>query len=214
MELAPYGDLTDFMKKGGALPMTLARTLFKQLLDGVEYLHQSEIGHLDLKPDNVLVGEGLKLKISDFDLSHVKGDKEVRSRGTEGFRAPEVKELAVEDAQAADIYSLGIMLFSLVVGKVPYIENHPVKGYDFHEMVLKEDKNFWSAYGQVAGVDIDSLVDKDFKDLFFLMTKRDAVERATISEIKRSKWFQGATLSEANYKYQMSHIINNGATQI
>lgn len=205
MELAPYGDLSQFRSfSGNNSNMKLIRTLFHQLVAGVEYLHCNEMAHLDLKLDNILVGEEFKLKISDFDLSFMKGDTDVKGKGTVGYRAPEVIDDNVEDPFAADIYSLGIMLFTFVVGSLPYLEDRKVNGYDLFDMLKNEDPSYWNVYRDMCGLDLENEEFDSFKRLFQLMVKKDPVERATICEIKRSKWFKGPVLSEKEYTEEMA----------
>jgi len=52
-------------------------------------MHDEGVAHLDIKPDNILLGEGFEAKICDFDGSYMKGDKMVLGRGTKNTRAPE-----------------------------------------------------------------------------------------------------------------------------
>lgn len=68
MEYCANGDLFDFMKKnGGKLSEAIAKHLFMQILDAVEFLHtKAEIAHLDIKLENILIGNNYKLKICDF----------------------------------------------------------------------------------------------------------------------------------------------------
>jgi 5'-AMP-activated protein kinase, catalytic alpha subunit len=67
-ELALGGDLFDFVITG-ALPEKMARMYFRQLIAGIEYMHSKGVYHRDLKFENILLNEALKLKIADFGLS-------------------------------------------------------------------------------------------------------------------------------------------------
>mmetsp|Transcript_1038 Transcript_1038/g.929 ORF Transcript_1038/g.929 Transcript_1038/m.929 type:complete len:106 (+) Transcript_1038:460-777(+) len=97
MELAPYGDLADMiMTPKYVCDEKLVRTMFRQLVAGVEYIHSKNIAHLDIKPENILIGENYTLKLTDFDGSvsceagtqtHV-GKK--GGCGTINYRAPEM----------------------------------------------------------------------------------------------------------------------------
>lgn len=82
------------------------------MLDAVEYIHDRELYHLDIKLENVLLGEDFMLKLIDFDASyHKTKDFEIKSKGTENYRAPEIISSKCKDPAAADVYSLGILLF-------------------------------------------------------------------------------------------------------
>jgi serine/threonine-protein kinase len=125
MEFAPYGDLYSVLESN-TLPKSekMARTIMKEILKGVQFLHENSICHLDLKLENILVGKDGRFKIADFDCCFIKGiDKEVISRGTENYRAPEIMDsLGCPEPEKADVYSLGIMMFSLMTGMIPYTE--------------------------------------------------------------------------------------------
>ena len=209
MELAPYGDLADAHVLYDDSNTILARTLFRQLVAGVEYLHQHKIAHLDLKLENILIGEDLKLKITDFDLSYVEGDKSFHGKGSRQYRAPEAAQGEIEDPFACDIYSLGIILFALFVGTLPYIEGEEICGYDLQKMLLDEDEDYWNVYGTLCGFDNQADEFKLFKKLFQLMTKKDPVERATIQEIQRSEFYNGPVLGEKEYAKLMEGLLKN-----
>jgi serine/threonine protein kinase len=119
-----YGDLTKIlMSKRFKTDLKLARTIFQQILNGLSYLHHKGIAHLDLKPENLTVSEDFSIKIIDFDTAYMIGDEKVLSKGTPTFRAPEVKEKRCLKPKKADIYSAGIVLFGLVTGALPFMEN-------------------------------------------------------------------------------------------
>jgi serine/threonine protein kinase len=126
MEFAPYGDLYTVLQDG-KLPQSekMVRTIMKEILKGVEYLHDNSICHLDLKLENILVGKDGRFKIADFDCCFIKGtDNKVITRGTVNYRAPEIMSPEDEcvEPELADVYSLGIMMFSLMTGMIPYTE--------------------------------------------------------------------------------------------
>jgi len=91
----------------------MARTYFRQLISGIEYLHYYGIAHLDIKPENILLGEDYQLKITDFDLSYKEGDTIIQGKGTKYFRAPEIVKQCVREPKKADIFSAAILMFIL-----------------------------------------------------------------------------------------------------
>eukprot|EP00330_Aristerostoma_sp_ATCC50986_P003424 CAMPEP_0114590536 /NCGR_PEP_ID=MMETSP0125-20121206/12772_1 /TAXON_ID=485358 ORGANISM="Aristerostoma sp., Strain ATCC 50986" /NCGR_SAMPLE_ID=MMETSP0125 /ASSEMBLY_ACC=CAM_ASM_000245 /LENGTH=88 /DNA_ID=CAMNT_0001788097 /DNA_START=254 /DNA_END=516 /DNA_ORIENTATION=+ len=81
------------------------RTLFHQLISGIEYLHTHKYAHLDIKLSNLAIGEDFKLKILDFDAY---SDPMILGKGTCCFRAPELMNDQCQYPQPSDIYSVGI----------------------------------------------------------------------------------------------------------
>jgi serine/threonine protein kinase len=137
MEFARHGDLFDFALAHNKNDEKLARTIFRQLIEGMKHLHHSKIAHMDLKFENILIADNFVLKITDFDLSQKLDEKkpEVKGRGTIHFRGPEVRDGMAKDFKAADVYSLGIMLFFMVMGKLPYGEDTLVQNEDLQELL-------------------------------------------------------------------------------
>mmetsp|Transcript_4380 Transcript_4380/g.3638 ORF Transcript_4380/g.3638 Transcript_4380/m.3638 type:complete len:101 (+) Transcript_4380:363-665(+) len=94
MEYAPYGDFFEVkIKKGISFNEKMTRTYFHQLIDGLEAIHKTGMAHLDIKLDNLLLGENYTLKITDFDMSYSPESSVGNiSRGTVNYRAPELRK--------------------------------------------------------------------------------------------------------------------------
>src|SRR5690606_17963001 len=92
---------------------TLVSTYFHQLVNGIEYLHNQGIAHLDLKLSNLLLGERFVLKIANFEQAHRKNDEKTLGKGTINYRAPELANGNCKCPASADICSMGIILFVL-----------------------------------------------------------------------------------------------------
>lgn len=126
MEYAPHGNIFDLLlERNAALSEKLARTYFHQLISGLEHMHDQGVAHMDLKLENLMLGYNYALKIIDFDLSVNLKSKQTISKGTPDFRAPELmsERSKVTNFKACDIYSAGIILFSLVnEGLLPFRE--------------------------------------------------------------------------------------------
>jgi len=155
MEFAPHGDFFDLITKyRDSFDDKLVRTYFRQLIDGIEYLHACKVAHLDLKPENLLIGADFNLKIADFDLSHVIGDKKIFSRGTRYYRGPEFfRESGEPDLKvpfASDVYSAGIILFILKSGGVyAHSENTTLEGVDLVELMYSKNDDFWKKHCEI-----------------------------------------------------------------
>jgi len=196
MEFAPYKDFHDFiMDKGITLDDKLARTYFHQLIEGLEYLHSRGVYHLDIKLENLLVGDDFQLKIADFDISHIKGQGSISSRGTKCYRAPELARGACSNPASADIYSAAIILFIFKSnGYIPYTEEKHPSGIDLYPLMKHEDPKFWEHHSRFQKKTPD-FFEEDFKELFTSMVKTEASKRCTIESIKKSNWYNGPVYS-------------------
>lgn len=203
LEYAPYGDFYELFKKRHALlSEKLARTYFHQLIEGIEYLHKNNIAHLDIKSENLLIGDGFKLKISDFDLSQYLDDKKLESKGTVCYRAPEVIDSTCRDFTKADIYSAGIMLFVLRSGGIPpHLENEDYQGTNLYQLLYTDRRRFWDM--QESFQDTGSYYSESFRELFHKMTEKDPLQRATIEEVKESSWYNEPILTNDQLKTEM-----------
>ncbi len=129
MPLAREGTLRDRLKQqGGALPPEEAVPLFTQLCAAVQYAHQHGIIHRDLKPQNVLLQERTHVLLADFGIA--RDTTEAQPLTTTGAGIGTVEYMAPEQAlgqatKQSDIYSLGVVLYQLVTGRVPYTGSTP-----------------------------------------------------------------------------------------
>lgn len=197
MDASLYGSLADLLKLTDLLQdEILLRTYFHQLIFGLEYLHKNNIAHMDLKLSDLLIGEDFRLKITNLEEAFIYGDACI-SRGTKDYRAPEVAREKCRDPQSADIYSAGLILFTLKYGHLPYFENLDSKGgFVEHPMLEKYRK------------ETQNTEELELLDLFFLMTNPDAVLRGTLKEIKSHKWFNRPIYSEKKIQFNLNMYFN------
>jgi len=197
MEFAPYGDFFDLIIiKKILFDDKLARTYFHQLIAGLEYLHSKGVAHLDIKPENLLLGTNFQLKISDFDHSVLKDQPQVPAKGTLYYRAPEIYEGVCEDYYKADIYSAGILLFLFKSGgMLPHVEHKIFEGVDLLELLNNNIQAFWQKHCEIQRKST-LFFDEEFKSLFTSMVKADPKQRPSLTDIKSSNWFNGPVYNE------------------
>ncbi len=192
MELAQYGDLFDlFMEQKHFFDEKLVRTYFHQLIAGLEYLHDNGVAHLDIKLENLLIGEDYQLKIADFDLAYMEGDEKIHALGSKCYRAPEILYKNCEEAKPADVYSAGIVLFMLQSqGMLPHLEEQDYEGVNLFELLHENPEMFWMKHCEFHREKAE-LFSQEFRELFIGMTRKNPKERLTISQIKESSWYNG-----------------------
>jgi len=208
MELAPYGDYFDvLMVKRIQFDEKLARSYFHQLVEGLEYLHSNGVSHLDLKLENLLLGNNFSLKIADFDQAHIKNQDSVITKGTVCYRAPELILGNCKNTEAADIYSAGILLFLFKSGGIlPHSERQKFKGMDLFALMYDDTRSFWENHCKIQEKPA-SFFDAEFRSLFNAMVSLDPEDRPTIAQIKNSKWYNKDIYTPEEVTYIMSQYF-------
>ncbi len=102
----------------GPLPPREALRVAQEVAKGLAYAHASGVVHRDLKPENVFLCEDGRIKVLDFGLAHVFGRRRLDG-GTPAYMAPEQASGAPED-ERTDVFALGVMLFEMVSGRLPF----------------------------------------------------------------------------------------------
>lgn len=123
-EYAPNGDLVRYFQRNPLLSETQLRPFFAKILRGVESLHAAKIIHRDIKLDNILLDRNLDPKICDLGISTaIEADKKIYDTGgTPAYLAPEVIQNQGDISEKSDVWSLGILLYLLTFGFVPFRE--------------------------------------------------------------------------------------------
>ncbi|KAL3871723.1 hypothetical protein ACJMK2_039706 [Sinanodonta woodiana] len=158
MELAQGGDLLDKITEEGPLSKEEAQKIFKQIVEAVEYMHRQNMAHRDLKLENIL------LLMQKNELSNT-------FCGSAVYTAPEILKGEAYDAFKADVWSLGVILYGLVYGALPFQEGSIIQVVQ-KTISLPQMK-----------------VDKDCEELIISMLEPEAAKRANLSDILSSKWF-------------------------
>jgi serine/threonine protein kinase len=122
MEYAGGGELYNYVAQRQRLGEAETCRLFHQIVSGVEYCHRAKVIHRDLKLENILLDKGGNVKIADFGLSNsIKfGQKMDTNCGTPSYTCPEQISNKKYVGSAADIWSMGVILFSMVCGFLPF----------------------------------------------------------------------------------------------
>jgi serine/threonine-protein kinase len=133
MEYLTSKDLSEFIRANGKLTLSQALPLIKQIASALDYAHTQGLVHRDIKPSNVLLDtttNGMRAILTDFGIakiiqSHTAMTKTGGMLGTFDYMAPEqIQESASVDGRA-DIYALGVMVYQMLTGDVPFKHNNP-----------------------------------------------------------------------------------------
>ncbi len=177
MEYCEGKELFDYIVKRKHLTEKEACRFFQQIINGVEYLHLNNITHRDLKPENLLLTNKKRIKISDFGLSTKTSSYYqflTTPCGTPSYAPPEMLRGDEYSGIYSDIWSCGIILYTMLVGNLPCAES---KEYLIYECIIKHNYEYPSYLSDAV------------KDLLEKILKVNPQERIGFEQIKKHPWF-------------------------
>ncbi|GAP89511.2 putative CAMK CAMKL AMPK protein kinase [Rosellinia necatrix] len=170
------GELFDYIVSHGKLEELQARRFFQQMICAVEYCHRHKVVHRDLKPENLLLDDQLNVKIADFGLSNIMTDGNFlkTSCGSPNYAAPEVISGKLYAGPEVDVWSCGVILYVLLVGRLPFDDDH------IPSLFAKIQRGVFT---------IPNWIKSEAQDLIRKMLQTNPVQRATIEDIRQDPWF-------------------------
>lgn len=133
MAFLPGGTLNQHFKQSGALTSAHIARLVSQIAAGLDYLHQQGFLHLDLKPANILFTATGEACLSDFGIARKIGSLHpTRKLGTPAYMAPEQWHEQDSLNERTDVYALGILLYQMVCGRLPFVAQDETAWPDLH----------------------------------------------------------------------------------
>ncbi|XP_076054437.1 serine/threonine-protein kinase Chk1-like [Oratosquilla oratoria] len=168
LEYCSRGDMTSSIDD---LSEKEVKCYFKQLLDGVKYIHSRGVAHRDLKPNNLLVTKDKVLKISDFGFAglFIKNGKEIRMSGKVGsklYRAPEVLQCHEKSylGPPVDVWACGVIFFNMMTRRKPWEKADP-KDKDYRMWAEKNKgiykKEAWKKLNKASRTVLNLLLEPD-----------------------------------------------------
>ncbi|XP_014775006.1 serine/threonine-protein kinase SIK1 [Octopus bimaculoides] len=176
-EYAPKGEIFDYIAQKGRMSESEARKKFWQILSAVEYCHNMRVVHRDLKAENLLLDANMNIKIADFGFANYYKPNEHLNTwcGSPPYAAPEVFEGKNYLGPQIDIWSLGVVLYVLVCGALPF------DGDNLQTL----------RYRVLSGrFRIPFFMSTECEQLIRKMLVLDPAKRYTIQQVRNHRWIQ------------------------
>ncbi|XP_029428685.1 LOW QUALITY PROTEIN: serine/threonine-protein kinase SIK2 [Rhinatrema bivittatum] len=174
-EYAKNGEIFDYLASHGRLSETEARRKFWQILSAVDYCHSRKIVHRDLKAENLLLDNHMNIKIADFGFGNFykTGEPLATWCGSPPYAAPEVFEGHQYEGPQLDIWSMGVVLYVLVCGALPF---------DGPTLPILRQRVLEGRFR------IPYFMSEECEHLIRRMLVLEPAKRLTIGQIKEHKW--------------------------
>lgn len=175
MEYAPNGELFDYLITRRTCTPEKGMRFFRQIIYGLDYLHSHGFCHRDLKPENILLDGANQLKIGDFGFARwMRSNVAETSCGSPHYASPEVIRGIKYDGRCADVWSSGVILYTLLSGSLPF-----------------DDSSIRNLLAKVkAGEFYMPNFDPPIQDLIQHILTVDPAQRITIPQIKQHPAFR------------------------
>ncbi|KAF9920843.1 hypothetical protein FBU30_009204 [Linnemannia zychae] len=203
-EYCPKGELLEALIRDGRCKPSLAKRWFRQICLAIQYCHSRKIVHRDLKLENILLDGQNNIKLIDFGFTRECESKKLLESycGSAAYTAPEIIVGKKYSGPEADIWSLGVILYTLLAGYLPF-----------------DDDNETVVQDKIVDLDYElpnELFCKDAQDLIQSILKEDPKERFTMEQILAHSWWMprsdddeegggGGTLGEGDGKLSMEN---------
>lgn len=182
--------LYDVISKSCRIPEDKARKYFRQLLSALDYIHKNSLVHRDLKIENIMIDQNDNVKIIDFGLSNFYDNKRFLQTfcGSLYFAAPELLMGKSYNGPEVDVWSLGVVLYVMLCGKVP-----------FDDESVRDLQNKIKEANYILTVPLSPSA----TDLLSKILVSDSSIRLTVTEILKSEWVN------CQYKIPVENYIGN-----
>ncbi|XP_043267761.1 testis-specific serine/threonine-protein kinase 1-like [Venturia canescens] len=183
MRFAENGDLLEFILKSGSIAESQARVWFRQLALALQYLHEMDIAHRDIKCENVLITSNFNVKLADFGFARYVIDargKRVLSDtycGSLSYAAPEVLRGSPYNPKIADIWSLGVILYIILNRRMPFDDPN------IQRLCELQMNRRWKFRGKVA-----TSLSESVKKLVTNLLEPDVSKRWKLDQIIHCEW--------------------------
>ena len=185
MEYANNGEVFDYIVNKTRLSESEGCKFLHMIINGIDYCHKNGIIHRDLKPENLLLNKFNEIKIVDFGLGQIINQKDKllsTACGSPCYAAPEMIAGKPYKGSSADIWSIGIILYALLCGYLPF--EHPNTNI-LYKKIIK------------GHFEIPSWISNSAKSLLHKILNTDPTKRYSINDIRKHPWYkQQSVLSD------------------
>ena len=178
MELLESKTLKDYIEEKGPLSSELTLKIAAQIASALEAAHKAHIVHRDIKPQNIILNQNLVAKVTDFGIAKVTNTTSAtitsfgKTMGSVHYFSPEHAKGGYTDAKS-DLYSLGVVMYEMATGKLPFDAESPVSVALKH---IQEDP--------VPPIEVNPMVSRGLNDIILkAMEKSTATRYQTASEM-------------------------------
>ncbi|KAF8981589.1 NUAK SNF1-like kinase 2 [Haplosporangium bisporale] len=177
MENLTGGELFDYISNKGSLDEKEARRIFHQIVLAIHYCHENNVVHRDLKPENILLDSERNVRVADFGFgNNWHKDRHLTTYcGSPFYAAPEMVSGTPYIGPETDVWSLGVILYVLVCGRLPFDAS------DLPQLFAQIKRGNYQKPRE-GSIDVCSLIHR--------MLTVDSKRRATLADVLRSRWMR------------------------
>ena len=184
LEHAPKRELADYIAyTGNGLGEEFAKLIFYEIMKGIQFIHEQEICHRDIKLENILLDNDFLPKIADFGFADESSKNLTDILGTEIYIPPELYTGKPYEGKKFDIFSLGQTLIKLTFGIFGFKNAYDCPNY---KKIFNDTDNYW----KLMESEINDKISDEFKNLFIKMISREPANRPTAKDILNDIWLK------------------------
>lgn len=185
LELCTDGTLLEYIMQRKKIQEDEAKYIFKQIIETLVYVHKNGIAHRDIKPENIMIDSDKNIKFIDFGFSaFVEQDHLFSTKcGTPNYAAPELISGKPYDGFKADIWSCGVVLYSMVFGQLPWTK---VNQHQLLDQIVR------------AEYFIPMSISQECSDLISKMMNPDTEKRIKMEDVLNHPWLRGVKSAQAD----------------
>lgn len=187
MEFIEGTNSLDYVNQYKGLPVEEAQNIFSQLVIVMEYMHEKNVSHRDLKLENIMIDKYAHIRLIDFGFSSLN-TMMTTCCGSIPYCAPEILS-GQNYTKSADIWSLGIILYAILQGYLPFYNSN----INMLAIIICSNEPYFT-----------SSMDPSARDLIIKMLIKDPEQRITLNEIKEHPFVKQSKLFQINYKQLFS----------